>query len=85
MKTLLLTIFLFILFQSASSQYIPSILLPGYQEEKHELCSHAHEMHQKMSERPLESINEIDVLTYDVFMDWRLPFATPDSVLPSYT
>lgn len=85
MNKSILIVFLFAFFHNASSQYTPSILLPGHQEEKYELCSHAQGMHQKMSERPLESINEIDVLTYDVFMDWRLPFSTPDSVLPSYT
>lgn len=85
MNYTLLFLFFFVCVQNASSQYTPHIVLPGHQEEKHTLCSHAHGLTQKMSEKPLISDSDIDVLTYDVFMDWRLPFATPDSVLPIYT
>lgn len=85
MKYMFYIISLFSGFSIASAQRIPSLLEPGHQEEKHELCSHIHGMHQKFSERPLNGEQEIDVLTYDIFMDWRLPFATPDSVLPMYT
>ena len=72
MNYTLLFLFFFVCVQNASSQYTPHIVLPGHQEEKHTLCSHAHGLTQKMSEKPLMSDSDIDVLTYDVFMDWRL-------------
>jgi aminopeptidase N len=85
MNILICILCVFTLIYHTTAQYTPSIVLPSHQEEKHELCSHAHGIKQKLGETTLNTKSEIDVLTYHVFMDWRLPFATPDSVLPTYT
>ena len=86
MKHILLNIILFVSLTFASmSQHVPSIVSPVEHEHKYETCSRAHAPRVQKQENNLAISADIDVLTYDLFMDWRLPFATFDTVLPIYT
>lgn len=67
------------------SQHIPSIVSPIAEETKYETCLRSRQASVQKQEHILASPSDIDVLSYDVFMDWRLPFATFDTVLPTYT
>lgn len=73
------------LYTSSTSQHIPMILDPIDQEYTSHVCSRANVNNKRLPEQVLSTPSEIDVLTYDLFMDWRLPFATVDTVMPSYT
>ncbi|MFN5094504.1 MAG: M1 family aminopeptidase [Ignavibacteria bacterium] len=72
------------LYATSFSQNIPGILSPDNQEHKYHVCSRAHAFDKVTTEHVLSTTSDIDVLTYDLFMDWRLPFATVDTVMPTY-
>ena len=82
MKHIFLSIILFAcLCATLVSQQLPAILSPENQEHKYHVCSRAHAFDKVKSEKTLSTTSDIDVLTYDLFMDWRLPFATVDTVM----
>ena len=68
-----------------SAQHIPMVLTPEGHEQKYEYCMRNVDPTLRKNESTLSTDSDIDVLQYDLFMDWRLPFATYDTVLPSYT
>lgn len=85
MKHIFLSIILFAcLCATLVSQQLPAILSPENQEHKFHVCSRAHAFDKVKPEKTLSTTSDIDVLTYDLFMDWRLPFATVDTVMPTY-